>query len=152
MAMNFDAQVRMTEPLLPLLRASAPSAIVNVASTAGRIGRPGAGGYSASKAALAVWSDALRAEEHAHGVHVGTVMPGFIPTEGFPQRELAEKRTTRWLLGTPEQAAEAIVTPGRGGRAGRYAPRYSGAAPALRPLPPGPGRGGWGGGGAAFLA
>ena len=58
MALNFDAQVRLTEALLPLLRASAPSAIVNVASTAGRIGRPGVGAYSASKAALAVWSDA----------------------------------------------------------------------------------------------
>ena len=64
----------------PLLRATAPSAIVIVASTAGRIGRPGVGAYSASKAALAVWSDSLRAEEHAHGVHVGVVMPGFIAT------------------------------------------------------------------------
>ena len=55
----------------------------------GAIGRPGVGAYSAAKAAFAVWSDSLRAEEHPHGVHVGTVMPGFIPTEGFPQSELA---------------------------------------------------------------
>src|SRR4051812_38090189 len=34
MALNFDAQVRLTHALLPLLRRSAPSAIVNVASTA----------------------------------------------------------------------------------------------------------------------
>ena len=136
MALNFDAQVRLTEALLPLLRASAPSAIVNVASTAGRIGRPGAGAYSASKAALAVWSDSLRAEEHAHGVHVGIVLPGFIPTEGFPQRELAEKRTTRWMLGTPEQAAEAIVDTGLGGRAERYVPRFYGALAALRTVAP----------------
>jgi short-subunit dehydrogenase len=137
MTMNFDAQVRLTEGLLPLLRASAPSAIVNVASTAGRIGRPGAGAYSASKAALAVWSDALRAEEHAHGVHVGLVMPGFIPTEGFPQRELAEKRTTRWMLGTPEEAAEAIADVGLDRRAERYVPRFYGALAALRTVAPG---------------
>jgi short-subunit dehydrogenase len=136
MALNFDAQVRMTEALLPLLRAAAPSAIVNVASTAGRIGRPGVGAYSASKAALAVWSDSLRAEEHAHGVHVGTVMPGFIPTEGFPARELAERRTTRWMLGTPEQAAEAIVETGLGRRAERYVPRFYGGLAALRTLAP----------------
>jgi uncharacterized protein len=136
MALNFDAQVRMTEALLPLLRASAPSAIVNVASTAGRIGRPGAGAYSAAKAALAVWSDALRAEEHPHRVHVGVVMPGFIPTEGFPQRELAEKRRTRWMLGTPEEAAEAIVQTGLGGRAERYVPRFYGALAALRTVAP----------------
>jgi uncharacterized protein len=136
MALNFDAQARVTEALLPLLRAAAPSAIVNVASTAGRIGRPGAGAYSASKAALAVWSDSLRAEEHAHGVHVGTVMPGFIPTEGFPQRELADKRTTRWMLGTPEQAAEAIVETGLGRRAERYVPRFYGGLAALRTVAP----------------
>src|ERR1700733_1796576 len=33
MELNFDAVLRLTEVLLPLLRASAPSAIVNVAST-----------------------------------------------------------------------------------------------------------------------
>jgi uncharacterized protein len=136
MALNFDAQLRLVEELLPLLRASAPSAIVNVASTAGRIGRPGVGAYSASKAAFAVWSDSLRAEEHPHGVHVGTVMPGFIPTEGFPQRELAEKRTTRWLLGTPEQAADAIADAGLGRRAERYVPRFYAGVAALRTVAP----------------
>ena len=137
MELNFYAQVRLVEALLPLLRASAPSAIVMVASTAGRIGRPGVGAYSAAKAALAVWSDSLRAEEHAHGVHVGTVMPGFIPTEGFPARELLDRRTTRWMLGTPEQAAEAIVETGLGRRAERYVPRFYGALSALRTVAPG---------------
>jgi uncharacterized protein len=138
MELNFDAQLRLVEALLPLLRASAPSAIVNVASTAGRIGRPGVGAYSAAKAALAVWSDSLRAEEHAHGVHVGVVMPGFIPTEGFPARELFAKRRTRWMLGTPEEAAEAIVDTGLGRRAERYVPRFYGALAALRTVAPGP--------------
>src|SRR3954468_3974044 len=39
MDLNFDAVVRLTEALLPLLRRSAPSAIVNVCSTAGRVAR-----------------------------------------------------------------------------------------------------------------
>jgi short-subunit dehydrogenase len=43
MDVNFDAVVRLTEALLPALRASAPSAIVNVSSTSGRIARPRAG-------------------------------------------------------------------------------------------------------------
>ena len=63
MEVNFDAVVRLTEALLPLLRESAPSAIVNVSSTAGRVSRPGSGAYSASKFALAGWSDALAGEE-----------------------------------------------------------------------------------------
>src|SRR6476661_9344896 len=108
MAINFDAQVRLTEALLELLRASAPSAIVNVSSTAGRVARAGSGAYSASKFALAGWSDALWAEERPHSVHVGLVLPGFISTEGFPQSELTAKPWTRWAVSTPERAAEAI--------------------------------------------
>ncbi|MEA2156015.1 MAG: uncharacterized protein QOE11_2155 [Solirubrobacteraceae bacterium] len=123
MELNFDAQVRVTEALLGLLRASAPSAIVNVASTAGRVARAGTGAYSASKFALAGWTDALHLEEAAHGVHVGLVLPGFVATEGFPQRQLVSRRLTRWLVSTPDRVAEAIVDAGPGGRAERYVPR-----------------------------
>jgi short-subunit dehydrogenase len=137
MAINFDAQVRLTEALLPLLRASAPSAIVNVASTAARVTRRGTGAYSASKAALASWSDALWMEEQANGVHVGLVLPGFISTEGFPQSELTSKPLTRWLVSTPEQGARAIRDAGLGRRAERYVPRAYGLASAARILAPG---------------
>jgi uncharacterized protein len=136
MAINFDAQVRLTEELLPLLRSSAPSAIVNVASTAGRVARAGSGAYSASKFALAGWSDSLWAEEHANGVHVGLVLPGFISTEGFPQAELTAKPLTRWIVSTPEKAAEAIFEAGIGRRAERYVPRPYAIAAALRVLAP----------------
>jgi uncharacterized protein len=136
MAINFDAVVRLTEALLPLLRAAAPSAIVNVSSTAGRVARPGAGAYSASKFALAGWSDALYAEEAAHGVHVGLVLPGFIATEGFPASELTARRLTSWAVSTPERAAEAIVDAGLHGRAERYVPRPYALAGYARLLAP----------------
>jgi uncharacterized protein len=137
MEINFDAQVRLTEALLPLLRASAPSAIVNVASTAGRVARAGSGAYSASKFALAGWSDALWAEERAGGVHVGLVLPGFITTEGFPQAELTANPWTRWIVSTPERAAEAIYQAGAGRRPERYVPRPYAIAAAMRVLMPG---------------
>lgn len=137
MAINFDAQLRLTEALLPLLRASAPSAIVNVASTAARVARGGTGAYSASKFALAGWSDSLWAEERAHGVHVGLVLPGFIATEGFPQSELTASPMTRWIVSTPERAAEAIHQAGIGRRPERYVPRAYALAAALRILAPG---------------
>jgi uncharacterized protein len=136
MALNFDAQVRLTEALLPLLRACAPSAIVNVSSTAGRVARAGSGAYSASKFALAGWSDALHAEEHAAGVHVGLVLPGFVSTEGFPQSELTAKPWTRWVVSTPERVAEAILQAGIARRAERYVPRPYALAAALRVLAP----------------
>lgn len=132
MEINFDAVLRLTEALLPLLRASAPSAIVNVSSTAGRVGRPGVGAYSASKFALAGWSDALYLEEKPNGVHVGNVLPGFISTEGFPQKQLTGRALTRWMVSKPEKAAQAIVDAGPGGKAERYVPRVYGVVPALR--------------------
>jgi len=136
MDLNFDAVVRLTEELLPTLRESAPSAIVNIASTAGRVARGGSGAYSASKFALAGWSDALYAEERAHGVHVGLVLPGFIATEGFPAEELRERRLTRWMVSTPERVAEAIFEAGPGGQAERYVPRPYALAAAARVLTP----------------
>jgi short-subunit dehydrogenase len=137
MELNFFAQAQLTEALLPLLRRSAPSAVVNVASTAGRVARASSGAYSASKAALIVWSDALHLEEAQHGVHVGVVNPGFVATEGFPQRELVEKPATRWMVSSVDKVAEAVVQAGPGRRAERYAPRPYALAAALRVIAPG---------------
>lgn len=136
MELNFDAVVRLTEALLPLLRASAPSAIVNVASTAGRVARARTGSYSASKFALIGWTDALYAEELPHGVHVGMVLPGFVATEGFPATELRQKALTRWVVSKPEKVAEAIYEAGPGGKPERYVPRPYAAAAVLRILAP----------------
>jgi uncharacterized protein len=144
MRLNFEAHLRLTEALLPLLRRTAGAhagngtvAIVNVASTAARVSRPASGAYSASKFALAGWSDALWAEERRHGVHVGLVLPGFIATEGFPARELRQRILTRWIVSSPERVAEAIIDAGPGERAERYVPRPYWLAAAARLIAPG---------------
>ena len=136
MELNFEAPIRLTEALLPLLRATAATSsrrvsIVNVASTAGRVSRPNSGAYSASKFALAGWSDALHNEEAPHGVHVGLVLPGFVKTEGFPASELPQ-----WMVSRPERVADAIVDAGPGGKAERYVPRPYWLAAAARILAP----------------
>ena len=82
-------------------------------------GRATTGAYSAAKAALAAWSDALWVEEREHGVHVGVVLPGWIRTEGFPQRELPQ-----WLVSEPEVGAEAIADCALRRAPERYVPRY----------------------------
>jgi short-subunit dehydrogenase len=157
MRLNFEAPVRLIEALLPLLRRTAdlnshppspagespragwikaPVSIVNVASTASRVARPQTGAYSASKFAIAGWSDALHAEERPHGVHVGVVLPGFVATEGFPATELRARAATRWIVAKPESVAEAIVEAGPGGRPERYVPRAYWLAAATRILAP----------------
>src|SRR5205807_1404808 len=119
--LNLEAPLKLSHELLPLLRATARDnssgrrvAIVNVASTAARVSRPGSGSYSVSKFALAAWSDALHNEEIEHGVHVGLVLPGFVKTEGFPAAELLANPATRWIVSRPERVAEAIVEAGPG--------------------------------------
>ena len=137
MALNFEAPVRLTEALLPLLRVAAPSSIVNVSSVAGRVGRPTNGAYAASKFALAGWSESLGGEEEANGVHVGVVLPGFISTEGFPHSRLRASTRTRWLVSTPERVARAIVAAGPGGKREVYVPRFYALVPKLRHVVPG---------------
>ncbi|MEU8060019.1 SDR family NAD(P)-dependent oxidoreductase [Microbispora bryophytorum] len=122
MEINFAAHVRMTGALLPLLRRSAPSAVVNVASVAGRIGLAHSGAYSAAKFALSGWTEALHAEERGHGVHVALVLPGFVTTEGFQYRADRASRRTRWMLSTPEVTARAIVAAATGRTGERYTP------------------------------
>jgi uncharacterized protein len=137
MAINFDAQVRLTEALLPLLRRSAPSGVVNIGSIAGRASRPRAGSYSASKFALAGWTEALGMEEARHGVHVGLVQPGFVATESFPHRELLARPWTRWMVSTDDKVAETIVDVWRNRRPEAYVPKPYGLVPVARVLLPG---------------
>lgn len=140
MRLNFEAPVRLTEALLPLLKATTTGgekvSIVNIASTAARVSRPNSGAYSSSKFALAAWNDAITGELAADGIHVGMVLPGFVKTEGFPAAELLAKPHTRWIVSTPDKVAEAIVDAGPGGKAERYVPRPYWIASALRVLAP----------------
>src|SRR4051795_1752412 len=136
MEQNFDSAVRVTEALLPFLRRSAPSAIVNVGSIAGRIARPRMGAYNAAKFALNGWTEGLHHEEKAHGVHVGLVTPGFIATEGFPQEQLTGKPYTRWMVGTADQAVDALLKAANG-KAEVSVPGWYGILPRLRYGTPG---------------
>jgi short-subunit dehydrogenase len=104
---------------------------------ASRVSRARAGSYSASKFALAGWTEALYMEERRHGVHVALVQPGFVATEGFPQRELLARPWTRWMVTTDDKVAEAVVEAWRRRQAERYVPRPYGLVPVARTLLPG---------------
>lgn len=76
------APVQLTGALLPAMRARGRGRIVNVASLAGLV--PGLAGstlYSASKAFLIRFSQALAAENSGHGIRVLALCPGYVRSE-----------------------------------------------------------------------
>lgn len=108
MATNFFGAVYCTAEFLSLLEDSAPSHVVNVASMAGRIATPGTPTYVASKFALVGWTESLYPQLAARGVYLSSIEPGFVPTEGFPQKNLVGDRFMKHLLGSDAQVSAAI--------------------------------------------
>lgn len=73
---------RMTQLVLPGMRAAGQGRIVNVGSMGGRIVFPAGGYYHASKYAVEALTDALRFEVAPFGIKVSLIEPGLIRT-GF---------------------------------------------------------------------
>ena len=78
---NVFGLVRLTQLVLPKMRAQAWGKIVNVGSMGGRLSFPGGGCYHATKHALEAISDALRFELRGFHIDVILLEPGLITTE-----------------------------------------------------------------------
>ncbi|HUO49840.1 MAG TPA: SDR family NAD(P)-dependent oxidoreductase [Acidimicrobiales bacterium] len=83
MAVNFLSPARLTLALLPAMVEQGHGRVVNVSSVAAVLSSPAEAAYSASKAALAVWSESLAVDLWDTGVHTMTVYPGVVDTELF---------------------------------------------------------------------
>jgi len=81
MQTNVSATVSSFEPFVSDMKSQRKGALVGIASVAGVRGLPGAGAYSASKAAVATYCESLRLELKPFDVQVVTIAPGYIKTE-----------------------------------------------------------------------
>jgi NADP-dependent 3-hydroxy acid dehydrogenase YdfG len=109
---------------LPRMLARDFGHVVNIASTAGRVGFAGGATYSGTKHFVVGVSEAARAELRGSRVELSCVMPGIVTTElaaGLPQARLV-KHTE------PEAVAAAIVGVLRAPRFDVFVPRT------IRPL------------------
>lgn len=77
---NVIGMAQTFQPFIAAMRARGSGRLVGIASVAGIRGLPGAGAYSASKAATISYLEALRVELHGSGVKVVTIAPGYIAT------------------------------------------------------------------------
>jgi NADP-dependent 3-hydroxy acid dehydrogenase YdfG len=80
---NVLGVLRVTQALLPALRASGEALVVNIGSTAGRTAYATGGGYTAAKHGLRAVSQTLRLELNGEPVRVTEIAPGMVHTEEF---------------------------------------------------------------------
>lgn len=102
---NLVAPMLLSGAVLPLLRASAPSQIINVGSLFGFIGYPGFSAYGASKAGLRAFTQALRRELADTGVDVRHFVPRATRTAINSDRVVALNRELHTAEDSPETVA-----------------------------------------------
>lgn len=108
LSVNLHAPMELSRLLLPGMLERARGHIVNIASLAGKKGVMFNGPYSASKAGLILWTDALRQELRETPVGISVIMPGYIREAGMFHDGGVEAPP---LLGTssPEDVADAVL-------------------------------------------
>ncbi len=121
---NYLGGVWCVRAFLPALEAARPSHVVNVVSVAGTVSGAGTSGlYTAAKHAQLAFSRSVAAELAPRGVHIHTVLPGFVETEGFPQRHVLPRLVHPFVI-EPEDVAEAIVKAAERNRREVHVPHY----------------------------
>jgi NAD(P)-dependent dehydrogenase (short-subunit alcohol dehydrogenase family) len=81
LATNVSATVATFAPFIGAMKTQqGPRRLVGIGSVAGIRGLPGAGAYSASKAAVLSYCESLRLELKPYGIRVVTIAPGYIDT------------------------------------------------------------------------
>ncbi|MDT5281592.1 MAG: hypothetical protein QOJ20_2787, partial [Mycobacterium sp.] len=78
---NVSGLARLTQLVLPHMRAQRSGTIINISSMGGRFATPLGAWYHASKYAVEGLSDALRLEAEPLGIHVVLIEPGSIQTD-----------------------------------------------------------------------
>lgn len=120
LATNLAVPVRLTQALLPWLRAQPAAVIVNIGSAFGSIPFPGFAAYSAAKAGLRGFSQALRRELADTLVRVVHVAPRAIDTPLNTPEVIALNRQLKNHSDTPQAVATRIIAALRNGDRERH--------------------------------
>jgi short-subunit dehydrogenase len=103
LSVNVDGVVNTVLPALARMRARRNGQIAIMSSLAAFRGFPGAPAYSASKAAVRAWGEALRGRHAREGVAISVICPGFVIS-----RMTADNPFPMPMLMSAERAARII--------------------------------------------
>jgi NAD(P)-dependent dehydrogenase (short-subunit alcohol dehydrogenase family) len=109
---NYLGGVWCLRAFLPGLRRAATEGgahVVNLVSVAGAVAFAPAGPYASAKHAQLAFSRSTAGLLRGSGIQVHTVMPGFVETEGFPQRAVLRSRLLLRFVIEPEDVAKSIA-------------------------------------------
>jgi len=124
---NVLATMFITKNILPIMRMQQSGFIINIGSVAGFVGAPGWSVYSATKGAIAAFSEVLAQDVKEFGIKVTVVEPsgfrtGFLSKNSLalsagslPGYQAVKDTQTRYLAasgrepGDPDRAAETLI-------------------------------------------
>jgi len=101
---NVDGSLATLLAAVPIMIAQKHGHLVGISSLAGRRALPGAGAYSATKAALSTYLESLRIDLAPTGIRVTDVQPGFVLTPATEHQ--THPMPFRWPV---EKAARVIA-------------------------------------------
>jgi short-subunit dehydrogenase len=134
---NYLGAVWALRAFLPGLEAAGRSDVVNIVSIAGTVAFAPAGPYAASKHAQLAFSRATAAELRGRGIHVHTVNPGLVETEGFPQASTLRSALVRRLVVGPEHVARHVLKAVKHDKTETFVPRWYRIGAVAQALAPG---------------
>jgi short-subunit dehydrogenase len=134
---NYLGSVWSLRAFLPGLDAAGRSDVVNIVSVAGTVAFPPSGPYSASKHAQLAFSRATAAELRGRGIHVHTVNPGLVETEGFPQASGLRSALIRRVVVGPEHVARHVLRVIKRDKRETFVPRWYRVGAVAQALAPG---------------
>jgi NAD(P)-dependent dehydrogenase (short-subunit alcohol dehydrogenase family) len=107
--LNLRSLILFYRECVDLLRAAAAehrnALVVNTSSLSGKSGQPWLSVYSATKAAVIGWTQAMNKELNADGVKSVALCPGFVDT---PMTEFVREQVAQEDMIRPEDIAEAV--------------------------------------------
>ena len=122
MRTNYFGSVWCARAFLPGLGPG--SHVVNIVSVAGTVAFGPAGPYAASKHAQLAFSRSLAALLRKQDISVHTICPGFVETEGFPQRAVLSSAFFRRAVIGPDDVATHILRVLEKDRRESFIPRW----------------------------